>query len=275
MTEQTNETSLYKGKVKIKFVESNHSYWLNGKRLTGVTTIIGKAYDKSAILMAWQLNETIASLLNNKNRLIEATTDAEIKDILAEAKKAAAEKKDLAAEIGKAIHRWVELYIKGELPEMPEDDRVAEGVNNFVRWLDESKMKLIDSEKIVYSKRYGFVGTLDITAERDGKLYLLDIKTGNAIYPEYRIQTAAYLMADKEESGREYAGRVILRVSKETEEEYYTRMNKKKADADKIPPFKMFEAYEVDAESDLIKTDFQAFINCLGIWKWRKENETY
>lgn len=269
---------LYKGEVKIEFKEASHSYWLLGekkKRLTGVTTIIGKAYDKSTVLMAWQLNETIASLLANKERLIGATSEAEIKEVLAEAKTAAADKRDLAAEIGSAIHGWVESFIKGEAPEMPEDDRVAEGVNNFIKWLDSSGFKLIDTEKIVYSKAHGFVGTLDITGERDGKRYLLDIKTGNAIYPEYRIQTAAYLKAEQEESGQEYAGRVILRISKETEDEYYTRMRKKTADDSKIPPFVLFEACEVDAEENTIEEDYQAFLNCLGVYEWRKKNDKF
>jgi hypothetical protein len=274
--QEVKTMSLYKGQVQIEFKEASHSYWLLGekkKRLTGVTTIIGKAYDKSTYLIPWAINETIASLLENRSRLIEATTETEIKELLAEAKKASSEKRDLAAEIGSAIHGWVESFIKGEAPEMPEDNRVAEGVNNFIKWLDGSGFKLIDTEKIVYSKKHGFVGTLDITGERDGKRYLIDIKTGNAIYPEYRIQTAAYLKADQEESGQEYAGRVILRISKETEEEYYTRMKKKTADDSKIPPFVLFEACEVDAEVNTIEEDYQAFICCLGVYQWRKENE--
>jgi hypothetical protein len=274
--QEVKTMSLYKGQVQIEFKEASHSYWLLGekkKRLTGVTTIIGKAYDKSTYLIPWAINETIASLLENRSRLIEATTETEIKELLAEAKKASSEKRDLAAEIGSAIHGWVESFIKGEAPEMPEDDRVSEGVNNFIKWLDGSGFKLIDTEKIVYSKKYGFVGTLDITGERDGKRYLIDIKTGNAIYPEYRIQTAAYLKAEQEESGQEYAGRVILRISKETEEEYYTRMKKKTADDSKIPPFVLFEACEVDAEVNTIEEDYQAFICCLGVYQWRKEND--
>jgi len=276
--DETKTISLYQGEVQIDFKEASHSYWLLGekkKRLTGVTTIIGKAYDKSTVLMAWQLNETIASLLANKERLIQAQNESEIKEVLAEAKTAAADKRDLAAEIGSAIHAWVESFIKGEAPEMPEDDRVAEGVNNFIKWLDSSGFKLLETEKIVYSRQHGYVGTLDITAEKDGKLYLLDIKTGNAIYPEYNIQTAAYLKADQEETGREYAGRVILRLSKETEEEYYTRMKKKTADDSKIPPFVLFEAREVDAEENTIEEDYQAFLCCLGVYNWRKKYDKF
>lgn len=273
--ENNKIVSLYNNKIKIEFKESNHSYTLKGKRLPGVTTIIGKAYDKSGVLMAWQLNETIASLLANKDRLIDATTDVEIKEILAEAKTAAADKRDLAAEIGTAIHAWVESYIKGEIPEMPDDDKVAEGVNNFMKWFDASGIKLKEAEKIVYSKKHKFVGTLDITGERDGKNYLLDIKTGNAIYPEYRIQTAAYLKADEEERKIKYSGRIILRISKETEDQYYERMKKKFKNEENIPPFVQFEAYEVDKDKNLINQDFKAFLACLEIFNWRKENEKF
>lgn len=272
--EEEKITTLYNGEVKIEFKEGNHSYWLWGaekkQRLTGVTTIIAASIAKP-YLVPWAVNETIASLLENKERLISANTEAEVKEILAEAKAAADGKRNLAAEIGSAIHAWVESFIKGEAPEMPEDDRVAEGVNNFIKWLDASGYKLIDTEKIVYSRKNNFVGTLDITAEKDGKLYLIDIKTGNAIYEEYYQQTAAYLKADEEESGRKYAGRVILRLSKETEEEYYTRMKKKTADDSKIPPFVLFEVCEVDADEDFIEEDYKAFLHGLGTFNWLKK----
>lgn len=62
-----------------------------------------------------------------------------------------------------------------------------------------------------------YAGTLDAEGYVDGRLAIIDFKTGKAIYPEARFQTAGYEAARREESGKSYT-RWIIRLDKDTGE---------------------------------------------------------
>ena len=251
---------LYNKKIKIDFKESNHSYWLekNGKkeRLVGVTTYCGIL--NKPFLIPWAVNTTVDYIKEHLELL--KTTDGS--GVLRQAREEADKQKNTAAEIGKAIHKWAEDYINKQNPEMPEDPKILTGVNNFLNWMERYKIKFIWSEKIIYSQKYNYVGTADIGIEIKGKKYLVDIKTGNALYPEVKLQTAAYLKALEEETGEKYEGRFALRISKETEEEYYKRMEKKNL----IPPYQIFEAVYLDE----VDFDFKGFLSAVNLYEWQK-----
>jgi hypothetical protein len=59
----------------------------------------------------------------------------------------------------------------------------------------------IASEKLVYSSDHGYAGTADLVGTLNGQLALLDIKTGRGVYPEYKLQLAAYAVAWGEMKG--------------------------------------------------------------------------
>lgn len=272
------EISLYNGEVLIKFDPDKHAYYRNGelkkngdpkmKRITGVTTFCGII--NKPFLIPWAINITVDFIRNN----MEALQVTDGNQLLEMARKEADSVRDLAAEIGLTIHKWIEEHIKGNYPDMPEDPRVIEGVNSFLNWVKSENIEFIWSEKIVYSKKYDYVGTADIGIVKDGKKYLLDIKTGNALYDEVRLQTSAYLMAEMEESGVEYAGRYALRISKETKEEYMERMNKKNERRKipmQIPPFQIFEAVYLDDDEKSLERDFEGFLSCLNLHRWKSE----
>lgn len=275
---------LYKGKVKIKFIwdpdnSKTHEYYLvkedNNKRLCGVTTHIG-VLDKPA-LIPWAVSVAVDFIRDHMDVLKE-TDDPD--EILKMARAEADKQKDVAADIGKAIHTWIESHIKGEEPDMPEDPKVIQGVNSFLDWVNENKVTFLWSERVVYSKKHGYVGTADLGIKigingHRGKKYLADIKTGNGIYAEVKQQTAAYEKA-LEEEGDKYDGRWALRISKDTEEEYLAKQ-KKKLDAGKIktiPPYKVFEALFLDKDSKSIDRDFKAYLASIEEYEWKKVAET-
>lgn len=264
------EAKLYNGAVTILFDDSidpdtgkqKHIYYLveagKKKRLCGVTTFIG-VLDKPA-LIPWAVGVTIDYVREHLNELQNDSYE-----ILEKAKKESQNQKDIAGEIGKQIHKWVEQHIKGEQPEMPEDDRVLMGINNFIDWVAEYKVEFKASEILIYSQSFNYVGCADIIATIDGQDYLLDIKTSNQIYQEVRLQTAAYKMAYEEETGKKLKGRWVLRISKENEDEYIARMEKKgKPD---YPPFKIFEA--VNLGEDTFE-DFNGFTACMELYRWKQ-----
>lgn len=273
---------LYKGSVEILFDDSldekgdkKHAYYLKEdgkmKRLAGVTTYCG-VLDKP-FLIPWAVGVTVDFLRDHLEYLKTGQLSSE--EILKMAKDESNRVKNDAGNLGTTIHKWIEEYIKGNNPEMPEDERAIIGVNSFLDWVEENDAEFYGSEKIVYSKENGFVGTLDFQVkvrkgELKGKKLLGDIKTGNSIYEEVKMQTAGYKAADEEEAGKKlYDGRIVLRVSKEDEEEYIARMKKKK-NIKIIPPYQAFEAVFLDNDPDEFKKDYSAFLKCIDLYRWKQ-----
>ncbi len=265
-------STLYKGKVEIKFYPESHAYYVNGKRKTGVTTLIG-IIDKSRPLIIWATELARDYLLSKK----EVS-----KEDIYKAVNLHAEKKQEAADIGTQIHDWVEKHIKGENPEMPESKEAQIGVTAFLQWKEENKVSFLSSERVVYSKKHDYIGKMDIEAKVNGKLCLIDIKSSNGLYNTYNLQTAAYVMADEEESGRNYKGRWLIRVAKETEKEYIVRMKKKNdariamgKEAVDYPAYQVFEAKFLDDELTNIGRDFKAFLAAKDLHEWNKATDYF
>jgi hypothetical protein len=212
MSEQKT-IELYEGKILVEFSAGSHRYKINGKTGTPSVTAITGILNKPA-LVYWSANLARDFLLAKMARG-EAITDNDI----IEASRQHTIKKTAEATSGSLVHDWIERYIKGQKPEIPDDERVVNGVNAFMEWVEQNKIKFVDSEKIVYSKKHGYVGIMDFTctmgAEKHKILHAGDIKTSSGIYPEMAMQVSAYQMADEEESGRVYGDKVIVRCDKD------------------------------------------------------------
>lgn len=263
------EFELYKGKVKGKFYPGSHQYWVNGVRKTGVTTIIG-VFDKSAALVSWATDLARDFLLDKIEGGFIIKQEAVI-----EACQLHNQKKEEAASIGTEVHDWIENHIKGNNPPMPETREAQIGVNSFLEWISENKVKFISAERVVYSREHDYIGKMDIEAKVNGKLCLIDIKTSNGIYNTYSMQTAAYVRADEEERKIKYQGRWIIRLSKETEKEYDLRMEKKNLTRSRngkedfnYPPYQVFEAKYLDDTKGNMERDFDAFLACKTLKVW-------
>lgn len=145
-----------------------------------------------------------------------AYDELQLEAIIETGRKAHTQRKVEAGTIGTFVHRWVEDYIKGENPARPVNNQLAVAVDKFMGWVEAHKVKFLLSEQQVYSRKYGYTGTLDFICQVDGKLYLGDLKTSSGIYPEFMIQTSAYRFARSEEFPEEkYSGQIIVRVGKD------------------------------------------------------------
>ena len=256
------EFDLYKGKCKVKFYPNSHRYLVNGKPTGGSVTSIISIYDKSAALVTW------ATELY-REFLLEVGVGNITEDHIYEGCELHALKKKEAADFGTKIHDWIDQYIGGKNPEMPEDKEVQIGVNAFLDWINDNKVKFISSERAVYSRKHDFVGKLDAEAKVNGKLCLIDFKSSNGLYNTMYMQTAAYVKADEEESGRKYHGRWLIRLAKETEKEYNARMAKKNKIREKkgkepvdYPPYQVFETKFLDDTAGNMERDYEAFLAC-------------
>ena len=243
MNEPTKTIKLYNGKIEIEFYEKSHMYKLKGQkgRLLSVTACTG-IIDKSAPLIWWAIGLTKAHLLENLN-----TGDGVDELVIEEACKQHILRKEKAATIGTLVHSWCEKYANGEKLPMPKNKNVLNGVIAFLKFAEEHKVKFIATEKLVYSKKHGFVGLMDVVYKEKGKLVAGDFKTSKSgHYPEYKFQLSAYRGADEEESKVKYDRSVILHFDKENGE---------------------FEAIECEEH----EKDYKAFLACLDIKKRLKE----
>jgi hypothetical protein len=94
--------------------------------------------------------------------------------------------------IGVALHRAIQLDAAGELD---EDTLAPEVAPYFAAWRDfllRTRAKVIQSEQQVGSSKWGYAGTLDLTALLDSSYWLLDVKSVAILSPVTAVQVAAY-----------------------------------------------------------------------------------
>lgn len=111
---------------------------------------------------------------------------------------AADEVKNKSAEHGTLVHEVVQKLAVGQRPEVPE--RVRPAAEAFLKFNDIRKIHFHPEyiEQQVWSGYHRYAGTVDALASIDGKFGVLDIKTSTGFYPEYNLQTAAYVQALQE-----------------------------------------------------------------------------
>ncbi len=98
-----------------------------------------------------------------------------------------------SAEEGTLIHDTVEAILSGQQPVIPETIRPA--IDAFMEFFNHNKVVAKQIEERLISKKHRYSGTLDVLAEVNGQLGVLDIKTSYSIYRDYGIQTSAYVEA--------------------------------------------------------------------------------
>jgi hypothetical protein len=159
----------------------------NGKRLPGVTTVLGELAKPA--LIGWAA--TTAA---------ETTADACANGIPPdEARKigraAVFQRRDKAADLGTRAHALVEAHFAGEAVEVDVGDadeaKVYACARRAIEHIERTCDRVVLSET-AYTSPLGFGGTLDLVVERGGKLLIADLKTGKGVHDEVIPQLAAY-----------------------------------------------------------------------------------
>ena len=157
-------------------------YHINNKKYASVTTIL-QIIAKPA-LISWGIKQTAKAITENPN-IIKNENDV---------MSAVYGKRDKASERGKTLHSLLEVLKNGNpLPEVP--DNLKGYVHALQSWWNTHNPKILELEKLVYSEKYKYAGSCDLIAEIGNELYLCDLKTGKAIYEEYKLQISAYRQA--------------------------------------------------------------------------------
>lgn len=234
--EETKIVKLYKGKIELKFITDHadkHEYYdAKGKRLYGVSYQTG-VIDKSGALMGW-----VAKMMGLY--LLEAArggNDKITEQLIEMAKKEYRRIKKETADWGKEIHAWINEKISGKNPEMPDNEKVVNGITAFLKFQKEHKVKWLESERLVFSKKYQYPGTADAIGKIGKDLVLFDFKSSkpssvspDGIYPEHALQAAGYQQAWEEEVGKKIDYRIIIALNKETGEFRFRKFEDNKKD---------------------------------------------
>lgn len=108
--------------------------------------------------------------------------------------------RDEAGDRGSKVHKLTELYDEGhEVSLFDEQGNINYKMiewsmfERFVNFRERFPAEVLHTEMHVVSDKLGFGGTLDRIMNIDGKRVLVDIKTGNAIYPHFWLQLASYV----------------------------------------------------------------------------------
>ena len=218
---------LYSGKVKVIFDPTKRPRYTvrigrKGVKPLSVSEIANTA-DKSFALLPWAKKVTRKHFTLAMEEHGDTTISRDLAlTLFGEALDAPEKEKKDAGDTGNAVHEFLHQFARAkidrtEAPELPADRKVRKCIKGFLDWYKAHKVVFIESERVVYSMRYDYVGTLDAIALVDSIVTLIDYKTSEHLYPAFIMQVAGYWNARMEEGGlRKIPRTIVLRFDKTT-----------------------------------------------------------
>ncbi|KKS25670.1 MAG: hypothetical protein UU85_C0001G0100 [Candidatus Wolfebacteria bacterium GW2011_GWA2_42_10] len=196
-------------------------------------------------------------------------------------------KKQSAGE-GTLIHETVEKILMGQSPVI--EPSIAPSINAFLEFIEEKNIQAdhdwIEKQVVNYDEKYA--GTLDALALIDGKFGVLAIKTSQAIYRDYNLQTSAYAAALEKEFPN-IQTRWILRIDQIKTCQKCGATLRSKGGREKIKlPWNKNSGYSESAkncehqwselkgnvelkEFPYWQEDFKAFLGAKKLWEWEND----
>lgn len=181
----------------LRFNPKTHRYWLDGKPVPGVTTILS-VLDKPAIpkWAAAQVAEYVADHPDG----IETLRQMGRAPMIHALKNIPWQKRDDAGTRGNILHDYAEQLLRGQDVEVADEHVPV--MENALAFMDQWRIEPLLIEAPVASRQHRYAGTLDLIARythpatgRRGTC-IADWKSGKALYPEYAMQLSAYAFAE-------------------------------------------------------------------------------
>ena len=196
---------------QVEFNAEKHVYIHNNNYVVGMSTILGKL--ASPMLENWKIANQVNAIKKEMER--HGIPIDKIETIILNAKTNAKKQGDSILNIGSMVHKFCEMWLKGEKFTEPSDPVVKACFDKFKKFWKKHKLKLVESEKILYSER-GYCGTLDLVAiDPKGNLWLIDIKTSKGIFINMVHQVHGYKLAYEEQTGKKINKMYIVRLHKD------------------------------------------------------------
>jgi hypothetical protein len=198
----------------------------------------------------------MAVAMSGEKLMPEASWKAYLNTRLGETK---ASQKELskAGEIGTQAHKLIEnaLNQRMNLPAKDEGDILASeparlAFKHWKEWASAVDLEPIASEQVIWSHRHRYAGTLDLLARVNGRLAVIDWKTGKYVYNEAHLQNAAYRQAVREMGHGDPELGIIVRLPKTVDDP-------------------SFQAVEADKES----ISMDVFLHVMELWHWQEDKQ--
>lgn len=188
-----------------------------------------------------------------------------------------------SAREGTLIHETVEAILLGQKPEI--DSAIGPAIDAFIKFLDERSIQVTPElvERRVISRDHRYAGTVDALALIGGKFGVLDIKTSQAIYRDYNLQTSAYMDALKDQF-QNLQTRWILKIDQIQKCLRCGAIRRVKGGREKIKiewnnhamkecPHEWSELMgDIELkEFPYWQGDFEAFLGAKKLWEWENE----
>ena len=188
-----------------------------------------------------------------------------------------------SAKEGTLVHEAAEAILLGKTP--PVDPLIRPAIQAFTDFLFENDIHTKPEyvERRIVHKDHRYAGTIDALATIGGKFGVLDIKTSQAVYRDYNLQTAAYVEALKNEF-ENLETRWILRIDQYQKCLRCSATKRTKGGRVKIRRngggFTCAAAYHEWAEPKGVvelqefpswQSDFDGFLGAKRLWEWENE----
>ena len=181
--------------MTLKFSAASHRYWLDGKPVKGVTTLLG-ALNKPA-LPYWAA-KTVAEYVADNLDDLESWGRMERESLVAALKQVPWSQRDRAGVRGTDIHELAEKIVNGHEVEVP--DLLLGPVNGYVEFLEDFQATPVVTEVSLANRTIGYAGRVDfigeITVDGVRQMWALDWKTSKSVYGDTALQVAAYAKAE-------------------------------------------------------------------------------
>ena len=178
----------------LKFSPGNHQYWLDQKRIPGVTTLIKKGLPKPA-LMYWS-SRTVAEYVADNPDTVADLAAAGRTAMIAALKDVPWQRRDAAGIRGTEVHELAHRLTLGERVDVPQ--YLQGHVESCLAFLDDYEIEPVFVEAPIANRAWWYAGTPDLVGQRpDGQTVLVDWKTADSgVYGETALQLVAYARAE-------------------------------------------------------------------------------
>lgn len=175
-------------KIVKQEIDDSHYYFVNDEFYPGVTSILDEAAPMAYAMRQWLLKNT------------QESAD----DILAD-----------TSGFGTKMHDAYEQLLKGASLSLISEYKTRKEkkhLASFAQWFEDYKPTDLEPEAVVASLKYKYAGTLDLVCKINGRLTLIDFKTGSGIYYAHHLQVLAYKKAWEEMYHKRIKDLYILRT---------------------------------------------------------------
>ena len=241
------------------YMTQDHRYFHNGKGpMPSVTTVLN-VLAKPA-LSNWYKRQVAEAAVYRQSEWIADSKEAAVAWLMRQPDST----RDNAASIGTAIHGMVDAA--GRSPDglggFPTAEGHQEAFAAFQAFLGVcgGSQAIVSSEKAILNLSEGYAGTFDLLMVIRDELWLLDVKTGKGIYPDYALQLAGYGMAEH--------------IALPGDPTLYDFPEPKRYGVLHLRPDKYADGYRL-IEYAITDRERLAFLAALELWRWMQERSPY